>query len=137
MLKLIGLLPLLFLFADETKKKDEDLYQGVWTGVQMIEEGEEAPKEKAAKLSFTFKGNKLEVSGDKEVEKYTFKLDASKKPKWIDFGEEKDLIQGIYELDVETLRICWNKSEKAGRPTEFKPTTKNKWSMAVLKRKDK
>ena len=65
--------------------------------------------------------------------------DQAKKPKAIDFAEKKgEPVPGIYELDGDSLKICWNKEDKVkGRPDRFTATPENKWSMITLKRKDK
>ena len=101
--------------------------------------GEEVAEEKAKKMSFAFKGDRLEVSGDKEVEKYTFKLNSSKNPKQIEFGEAKDsFVPGIYELDGDTLKVCGKgkadmKPEE--RPKEFKTPPKSQVVISYWKRK--
>ncbi len=54
-------------------------------------------------------------------EKVLFHLDPTKKPKQIDFSEGA---KGIYELDGDTLKLCWTKEAKTqGRPKAF-PTEK-------------
>src|SRR5262249_52638914 len=69
-------------------------------------------------------------------EKVQFRVDSTKKPKQIDFGEGA---QGIYELDGDTLKLCWDQQAKSnGRPTKFahdkdKPTV----HYSVLKREKK
>jgi uncharacterized protein (TIGR03067 family) len=140
MLKFLGLLPILFLFvadvtktADKTNKKDEDLFQGKWTAVRLVEEGQEWSEEETRKFSFLFDGDRVHAGG--ELAGHKFRLDASKRPKWITIDDDE--IEGIYELDGDTLLICTNKSEDAGRPTSFTPTPVNKWTLAALKRKGK
>jgi uncharacterized protein (TIGR03067 family) len=143
MLKLIGLSTALVVLAveDVTKKKDEDLFQGTWVGVKLFEEGEKAPEEKAKQMSCNCEDDVLLLEIENKTERIVFKLDASKKPKQIGFQQggrdSNSFTPGIYELDGDTLKICWKTSEQEGRPTDFKPDTKNKWSMVVLKRKGK
>jgi uncharacterized protein (TIGR03067 family) len=55
-------------------------------------------------------------------EKGTFRLRPSKKPKQIDLlGERGPLqAQGIYELEKDRLKLCWDRQFKTrGRPTRF------------------
>jgi uncharacterized protein (TIGR03067 family) len=55
-------------------------------------------------------------------EKGTYRFDASKKPKQIDlYGDMGQLqAQGIYELDKDRLKLCWDRQFKTrGRPTKF------------------
>jgi uncharacterized protein (TIGR03067 family) len=50
-------------------------------------------------------------------ERVKFVLDATKKPKQIDMSEGA---KGIYELDGDTLKLCWDQQAKTnGRPTRF------------------
>jgi uncharacterized protein (TIGR03067 family) len=66
--------------------------------------------------SFTFKhppGNE---------EKGSYRLDPSKKPKQIDLLGDMGTVQaqGIYELEKDHLKLCWDRQFKTqGRPTKF------------------
>jgi len=63
--------------------------------------------------------------GDKTVVEWAVKkIDATKNPKTIDIevtaGQYKGVVyQGIYELDGDTLRICFAMPDRDERPTEF------------------
>lgn len=63
--------------------------------------------------------------GDKTVVEWAVKkINATKNPKTIDIevaaGEYKGVVYlGIYELDGDTLRICFALPDRAVRPTEF------------------
>jgi uncharacterized protein (TIGR03067 family) len=55
-------------------------------------------------------------------EKGTYRFDMSKKPKQIDlYGDTGQLqAQGIYELEKDRLKLCWDRQFKTrGRPTKF------------------
>jgi uncharacterized protein (TIGR03067 family) len=46
-----------------------------------------------------------------------FRLDSTKKPKQFDLSDEE---KGIYELEGDTLKLCWDHEAKTnGRPTKF------------------
>jgi uncharacterized protein (TIGR03067 family) len=50
-------------------------------------------------------------------EKGGFRLDPTKKPKQIDMS---DAARGIYELEGDTLKLCWDqRATTNGRPTKF------------------
>jgi uncharacterized protein (TIGR03067 family) len=50
-------------------------------------------------------------------EKSAFRLDSTKTPKQIDLS---DSARGIYELDGDKLKLCWDqKGKENGRPTKF------------------
>jgi uncharacterized protein (TIGR03067 family) len=145
-MRLLSCLALLapFAFADETKKKDEDRFQGTWSVVKFEAPGEETQleKERVAKMSIVFKGDAMESHLDGTVrESYRIKLDASKKPRHIDILDmrpKRSPLLGIYEIDGDTLKICWNKTDaEKGRPTEFSSTATNKCHLIILKRKAK
>jgi uncharacterized protein (TIGR03067 family) len=55
-------------------------------------------------------------------EKGSFRLDPSKKPKQIDLLSDMGKVQaqGIYELEKDHLKLCWDRQFKTqGRPTKF------------------
>jgi uncharacterized protein (TIGR03067 family) len=69
-------------------------------------------------------------------EKASFRLDSTKKPKEVDFGEGA---KGIYELKGDTLKVCWDQQAKTnGRPTSFSlRQEKDSVHYFVLKREKK
>jgi uncharacterized protein (TIGR03067 family) len=124
----------------EDKKKDEEKIQGAWTIVSLEENGNKVPEDKVKAMKVTIKDNVLALSDGSKEEKVKFKIDASKKPKSIDFfmeGEEGQM-QGIYELEGDTLKMCWHKEGKESkRPNEFSSKSGSGHSLVVLKREKK
>jgi RNA polymerase sigma factor (sigma-70 family) len=55
------------------------------------------------------------------VVKDTFTLDAERKPKWITLaGKDGVIIYGIYSMDRDELRLCWQYGQRRNlRPTDF------------------
>ena len=51
------------------------------------------------------------IDRDGNMHMFSYLLDEAHEPRWIDIGE----FQGIYELNGDTLRICWG----LDRPTTF------------------
>ena len=92
------------------------------------------------KMRLEFKGNKVIPSrGEGKTEDPAeFTLDSKAKPKAIDIkppkGSEK-LVLGIYELDGDTLKICFN--EDAKRPKEFASAEGSRTVLLILKREKK
>ncbi len=120
----------LFLAADtpkddETKKEQEKL-KGTWVVVSSEKSGK--PHEDTKNAKFIFDGDELTVilKGDENKGKDGFRLNLSKKQKWID----SRLGRGIYELDGDGLRIC----SAEERPTEFVSKPKSNVYLYVLKR---
>lgn len=131
--------------AKDAKAKDEkakeapaksDL-EGTWEVTKADENNESQGG--MVKAKFTFAGDKLTVQIEKETIPFTFKTDAAKTPKTIDFQESlvKDSTssQGIYEITGDVLKICVAEPDLKERPTEFK-STKRKVTYLELK-KDK
>jgi uncharacterized protein (TIGR03067 family) len=85
-------------------------------------------------------GNWAFQRDDKTVLKWVVKkIDATKKPKAIDIevatGEHQGTIyRGIYELDGDTLRICFALPDRAERPTEFSARKGSNCALSEFKR---
>lgn|ERR1017187_7708115 len=111
--------------------------QGAWTVVSYEYRG--APEKKYVGLKVNFDGDKVTFKDGKKDEAVPFVLDTTKKPKQINIDRNKAL--GIYSVDGDTLKICFNKgrdSEK-DRPTEFvsKKDGDGELVLMVLKRDKK
>jgi uncharacterized protein (TIGR03067 family) len=75
-------------------------------------------------MKLVVEGEKYTVTVAKQVDRGSFKLDPSKKPKAMDIIGGDGPNQGktflaIYDLDGDTLRVCYDLTGKA-RPSEFK-----------------
>ena len=71
--------------------------------------------------------------------KYSFTLDQSKMPKAINTVPLTGVFKGmvgpaIYELDIDTLKLCIPNGETKDRPTEFKSPKGSELGLFVLKR---
>jgi uncharacterized protein (TIGR03067 family) len=121
--------------SDE-KAGDKDNIQGNWSILFVEGNGEKVPAKKvkgkiiitATKITFTF-----------EKEEAAYKLDPSKKPKQFDLVAEGKTIPGIYLLEGDNLKLCWDASDKAIRPTRFnsKGGPNTDYRLLVLKREKK
>ncbi len=100
--------------AEKDAKGDLAKLQGGWVG----ESGGKKVELKFDKDAFT-------LSRDDKSFKGTFKIDPSKKPREMDlafveggrFAGKTGL--GIYELDGDTLKWCFNRPGREGRPETF------------------
>ena len=110
---------------DEGVNKDLAQLQGEWAMVSGSADGQPMPEEMLKQMKRLCKGDETTVMmGERVFLKAKFTLDATKKPKTIDYdmteGFSKGKKQlGIYELNGDTFKACFN-SPGAGRPTEFK-----------------
>ncbi len=123
--------------------------QGTWLMVAIEVDGvakeKELPLDNLVRL--TIKDTKYTMTvfgivGDEGV----IEIDDSKKPKAFDMkaaGDDQKVSLGIYELDGDTLKICFNEPGAKERPTEFQSkwnnkcdirTQSNRLAMMLLKR---
>jgi uncharacterized protein (TIGR03067 family) len=137
------LLPALaFLVGGDVAKKpppDAERIQGVWTFTSSEREGKDENIGDKVSLQMEFTADTFRFrlpAGARHTQPY--KLDASKRPKTIDWlaggktGPTEPLF-GIYELEGDTLKICWGKKGMA-RPGEFNTKTGAGDWLWVLKR---
>jgi uncharacterized protein (TIGR03067 family) len=92
-----------------------------------------APFQKDGKPADTvrFDGDKLTfLRGTDTVSEGTVKVDAAKTPATIDFVSGKTTYLGIYELQGDTLRICF--VEGKARPKDVKGTKEGAKSVVAL-----
>ena len=126
------------LSGEEGKKpaKDEDAIKGAWTMESGTRGGEAASEKLVKNFRVTFAADgKLTVRTKDKDEEGTFKLDATKKPKEINFGVNGKNLEGIYTLEGDTLKLCV--AEEGGRPAEFKSPEGTKTMLMTLKREKK
>ena len=120
--------------AKEFKK-----FHGVWTFASVEAGGKKAPADQFKGVTVTFAGDKYTVKkGSEVIQVGTQKLDPSKSPKAIDVkvteGLNKGAVMlGIYEIDGDTLRVCFDEEGKK-RPTEFKSPAGSQTFVNVHKR---
>jgi uncharacterized protein (TIGR03067 family) len=96
----------------EEGKIDMQTLQGDWV-FSKAEIGTKEDKDyQGAKLAIA--GNRLLIGPEKKL-LWTFKLAASKKPKAIDLYQgDKLMTWGIYELEDDTLKLCYGAVEESG-----------------------
>ena len=108
---------------DEVKDPAREL-QGGWNMVLLFVNGEEVPADQAKSGELVVVDDEYRPKLGATVEASTFKIDATKKPKAIDFtytsGFSKGkTIKGIYKIDGDDLTICRGLSPENDRPDEF------------------
>jgi uncharacterized protein (TIGR03067 family) len=108
----------------DTSKADLKRLQGTW---QLVAVTNGKNLARIGDIRIVIAGNDVTVQIDGNVfGKWSFTLDAGKRPKAIDLTEtvwetKRDEGKGIYSLDGDTLRICWGKSSReADRPKDLK-----------------
>jgi uncharacterized protein (TIGR03067 family) len=130
-----GLLLVLGAQGDEAAlKKDRAALQGAWKVTSF-----ETNKGKAfegAMLEFDKDGKNLTFTHNGETKKGTFKLNPAGKPKEIDISpaDENKTLEGIYQIDKDTLKICLAPDGNDGRPSEFATKEGKNFVLIVLER---
>jgi len=123
-------------------EKEFKKFHGVWTFESVEAGGKKAPADELKGATIIFEGHKFTVKkGDEVIQVGTHKLDPSKSPKSIDVtmteGLNKGAVMlGIYEIDGDTLRVCFDEEGKK-RPTEFKSPAGSQTFVNVHKRAKK
>lgn len=118
----------LLLGAAEPNKddvnSDTEPLQGGWTMFLVFRNGEEAPADLRKTGELIIEDQEYRARLGANSLSATFKVDASKSPKEIDFsvttGENKGkTVKGIYKISGEYLTICRGLTENEPRPTDF------------------
>lgn len=125
--------------SDDGIKKEMKKLDGTWVVQSVVRDPREKGEGEGKDLRIIVSGFKVVVKAageDKTLGKAVIKIDPTKKPKTIDItGEgEMETVRGIYELERETLRVCWGPSEKMERPTQFTSKPGSGQCLVVLKR---
>lgn len=95
--------------------------QGNWTVVSVTDSGMSQPVPKGSHAAFT--KDKFSMHEGKTTIDYSYKIDASKSPKWIDLVSGDAKLLGIYEIKGDTLHICMN-TPGGKRATRFESKDK-------------
>ena len=121
---------------------DSQRMQGAWEVVQLQQDG--APAADASMLKMVIiKDNAfafcyfLPRSKKESDLVHRFTIDASQNPKRIELTSPDDGSHnaGIYELDDETLKVCWSRTDRSRPPTEFTADKGSDRRLLVLKRR--
>ena len=126
----------------ESAKKDLAQLQGEWSMASGIRGGQALPNEMLKNSRRVCKADETTVViGGQLLMKARFTLDASKKPKTIDYqitdGTNAGKTQlGIYELDGDTVKFCFAAPGK-DRPTDFSSKAGDGGTLSVWNRDKK
>ncbi len=117
----------------QTPKTDLDRLQGVWSVVSE-EQGGGQPSTLDNVVFFMVDGKRAcWQTSDSEMQGGLY-LEPTSKPKTYDFVTSASTIEGIYSLDGDTLRLCWDKGTETKRPGGFITEKGSQQVFFVLKR---
>jgi uncharacterized protein (TIGR03067 family) len=129
----VGLASAAFVQGGDAKKEK---IEGVWTVVSAVKGGEKLADVDNMEVKLIFAGEKLTVVKGGKNEELTYKLDAGQKPKAIDLMPKDKTIKGIYQVDGDTLKICFTGPDDE-RPTEFVSKEGTRTLLLTLRRDKK
>jgi RNA polymerase sigma factor (sigma-70 family) len=112
-------------------KTDLEQLQGIWSVVSIEQGGKPAKLEKTV---FMVDGKRACLQTDDGELQGGLYLDPASKPKTYDFVMSGRTIEGIYSLDGDTLRLCYNPATDAKRPLSFVTEKDSGQFLFVLKR---
>ncbi|MBY0527653.1 MAG: TIGR03067 domain-containing protein [Gemmataceae bacterium] len=126
------------LLGAQAAPKDEEKFEGSWTVTAAEKRGKKVDEDELKKMKITIKGSTISIGDGKRDESAEFKLDATKKPKTMDIipGKEDKPVLGIYDLDGDTLKMCWARPG-GERPSKFATDADSNTFLLVLKRAKK
>jgi uncharacterized protein (TIGR03067 family) len=129
------------LAAWSADAKDGDAMQGTWLPSAAELAGQKFPDKVRKTIKLVVKGDKYTVTVGTEVDQGTVKLKPLAKPKALDITGTDGLNKGktilaIYELNGDTLRVCYDLSGKS-RPTEFKTKADTQLFLVTYKRENR
>jgi uncharacterized protein (TIGR03067 family) len=117
-------------------KTDMEKLQGEWNVVEGELDGEKIGPLQVPRVGFA--GSDCLISGQGQ---FRFSLDTTAQPKRINFslktGDKEVKLTGIYLLEGDDLKLCWNRKEAAPTPTRFDFILKRGagHNLLILKRK--
>lgn len=134
-----ALLAIVFLAAadkpgEEATKMDMKKLEGTWNMVAGEKEGQQAPEDFAKNFKLTFADEKVTATEKENKSEGTFKLEAAKKPKTIDFTFGPRKMKGIYLLEGDNLKICHGLPGVEQYPTDFTTKAGSQSALMVFRR---
>jgi uncharacterized protein (TIGR03067 family) len=134
--------PALVMAADDPKgavKKEYDRFEGTWKMESFTVDGKPAAMEGFVDFKMTLKGDTFTTVSSEGKTNGTYTIDPSKSPKTIDIkftGGPLDglTMQGVYELEGDTYKVCLPGGGKKDRPKELASKEGSGLVLEVLKR---
>jgi uncharacterized protein (TIGR03067 family) len=113
--------------ANDDAKDDREKIQGTWWAVSAEDSGRKATGEAVKNIKWVITEDKITQCFGEKTKEFSYQLNATKKPRWIDLTEIDRTTPGIYELNGDNLKVCFPEGGKGERSTAFesKPNSVN------------
>ena len=134
-LKVLAMLVVAGSLLGADAPRDAEKLQGSWKVVSAEDSGRKAAEETIKHLRWAVTKDAISYKVGNKTTRWAYKLDPARKPKWIDLTEGDRTRLAIYELEGDTLKVCFAEGMQKERPTAFesKPNSPND-VLIVLKR---
>ena len=120
---------------DAVLKKEKAALEGAWKIVSRETLNSKGAPPGSTVWEFGKDGKSLTTTKDGKATKGTFTLNPAGKPKEIDIMLSKDkTVEGIYQIEKDTLKLCFATNPGDGRPTEFAPKEGKAYVVLTLER---
>jgi uncharacterized protein (TIGR03067 family) len=145
-----GFLPAADGTKDDAIRSGRKGLDGTWIVESIVRDPREKGPDEGKGLRIIIKGQKVVAKApdqEKPIGGLIIRVDPTRKPKAVDawpdesaFGKSVEEIfkeppvLGIYEVDGDTLKVCWAPLETRERPAEFASEAGSGHSLVVLKR---
>lgn len=121
----------------EAAQKELKRLQGKWKVEKMATDGKEFTPDKEDELIVEIKGRKWSFTGQEKAE--IVLIDTTTNPKCLDMksvekAREGVVDEGVYELEGDTLKVCWYQGKGKKRPTSFATPKERDTILCILRR---
>jgi uncharacterized protein (TIGR03067 family) len=111
--------------AQDVPKEDGAKLQGTWKVVALEAGGSKAPEDAVKELRVLIAGDRISFSGTPE-DLLAYQLDPAARPRTMDICDgdtpdsfEKECGKAIYEMEGDTLKLCFSQATDVDRPKNF------------------
>ena len=111
--------------AQDVPKEDVAKLQGTWKVVALQAGGSKAPEDSIKQMRFLIEGDRISFSGKPE-DLVAYRLDPAARPRSMDICDaytpdsfEKGFSKAIYEMEGDTLKLCFSQATDVDRPKDF------------------
>lgn len=133
---LLPVLSVLLLGAD-APKEDAQQIQGTWKVVSAEDSGRKAPQDSIKDLRWTITRDAITYQVANRTTRWSYKLDPAKKPKWVDLTEDGRIRVAIYDLNGDTLKVCFAEGFQKERPTAFESKANSPNDVLIVLKREK